>query len=428
MSRAPIGGALLAAWLAGALPAQKELEAKVEQLGAADASVRAQAYNQLMRDRNPELVPLLGKRIDALPPDGQQYAIDATRAIYTRLLTADRPLLRAASAAMLVRHGDRTRLAGLAKAVGEAPANDRMQVLNTLWGIEDASLADAVRGYLVPDANGYLVATALTHLRTAEKGRSAATTAAVRALLDAKTADARAAALAWLVGGSDGEAFAPELAKLLQEDANRYWLVERLFERDHKYPKALTPVFEQALVAPRSQYDVGQAAALLRTQAPDLVAAALRKLLTHANADVRTAAMQALAAMPGGLDGKELREQLHAGTLEQQVAAAAVLRRMDDASGLPVVLDAIKQPGKHLAEAVRVLGTFRSRQVVEPLLDALDHADAMVRQNAWASVQQVLRDLFPYRRFEFERTGYNPNGGDRQKGIEMLRAWWAAAK
>jgi hypothetical protein len=88
----------------------------------------------------------------------------------------------------------------------------------------------------------------------------------------------------------------------------------------------------------------------------------------------------------------------------------------------------VKQPGKHLAEAVRVLATYRSRDVIEPLLAALDDGNAQVRQNAWTGVQQVLRDLFPYRRFDFERTGYNAHAGDRAAAIQMLRAWLAAAK
>ncbi|MGC3970474.1 MAG: hypothetical protein QM775_25000 [Pirellulales bacterium] len=435
MTRAPLAAALALAF-AGALAAQKELEAKVEQLAAADAAARSQAYTALLRERNPEVVPLLGKRIDALPPDGQQYALyllqqfplDATRALYTRLLAAERPLLRAWSAAMLVRGGDRARLAGLVKAVGEAPAAERLQVLNAVWGVDDAALVDAVRGYLTADASGALVASALAHLRQQEKGRSAATNGAARGLATATAPDARAAALAWLVGGADGDAFAAELVRLLQGEPNRFWLVERLFERDHKYPPALTALFAQALETPRFPYDVAAAAALLRAQAPDQVAPSLHKLLAHANADVRTAAMQALAAMPGGLESKELQQLLRTGTLEQQVAAAAVLRRTDDLSGLPVVLDAVKQPGKHLAEAVRVLATFRSRAAVEPLLAALDDGNAAVRQNAWFGLQPLLRDLFPYRRFDFDRCGYNPNANERTKGLEPLRAWWAAVK
>jgi HEAT repeat protein len=329
---------------------------------------------------------------------------------------------------MLVRSGDRTRLPVLAKAIAAAPGQDRQLVLNTLWSIDDPSIVDAVRGYLTADANGPLLVSALQQLRQLEKGRTAPTTAAVRALLDSRQPDLRTAALAWLCGGDGNEAFVAELVALLREDGNRFWQVERLFERDHKYPPALTDVFAAALASPRSQYDVTQVSGLLKTQAPELLAPALRQLLAHGNDDIRTAAMQALAAVPGGLASKDLQQMLHDGSAEQRLAAAAVLRRMDDPQGLPVVLELAKQPGRHLAETMRVLGGFRCREVVEPLLFALDDGNLQVRQNAWNGLQQVLRDLFPYRRFDFAQAGYDPNGTARTAGIQTLRAWWATMR
>lgn len=119
---------------------------------------------------------------------------------------------------------------------------------------------------------------------------------------------------------------------------------------------------------------------------------------------------------------------LQSGTPEQQLAVTATLRRMDDDAGLPATLALAKQPGPHRAKAVEVLGGFRSRECVPVLLDALDADDAAVRQKAWQGLQNVLRDLFPYRRFAFDQSGYEPNGADRKPAIATLRAWWDAAK
>lgn len=428
--------AVLPALAAAPLVAQKELEGLVEQLGSSDPAARSRAYSTLQRERNPDVVPLLGKRIDGMPPEGQQlalyllqqHAIDLTRPLYTRLLAAERPLLRATAAAMLVRNGDRTRLPVLAKAVAAAPREERQQVLQVLWSIDDPTITDAVRGYVTAEATAPLLVSALEQLRQLEKGRSAATTGAVRALAASTNADVRAAALTWLCGGDGGDAFAPELAQLLREDGKRFWTVERLFERGRKYPAVLTDAFAAALAAVRSQYDVQQVAALLKVQAPELVGPALRALLDHANDGVRTAAMQALAAVPGGLESKELQKMLQTGSPEQQLAAAAVLRRMDDPSGLPVVLQLVAKRDKQTAEAVRVLAGFRSREVVEPLLAALDDAELPVRQAAWTGLQQVLRDLFPYRRFAFDRIGYDPNGSNRGAAIQQLRTWWGSVR
>lgn len=427
---------VLGALLATPLPAQRELEALVEQLASADAAARSRAYTTLQRDRPPQLVPLLGKRLEAMPPDGQRLAlillqqqpIDATRPVYTRLLGADRPLLRATGAAMLVRHGDRTRLPVLTKSVAEAPLDERLPVLQALHGIDDAAVLDAVRSYLAPGVSGALAVAALQHLRQQEKARSATTTAAARSLVTSSDVDVRAAALVWLAGGEGAEPFAKELAALLTDAWPRFWLVERLFERDHRYPAVLHEVFGKALAAPRSPYDVDTLTVLLKAQAPERLAPVLRQLLAHEQDRIRTAAMQALAALPGGLQPKELLQLLQTGNAEQQLAAAQVLRRMDDPAGLSAVLTLARTAGPHQAEAVRVLAGFRCRDAVEPLLAALDAPAVPVRQAAWNGLQPLLRDLFPYRRFAFETAGYDPNATDRTTGLQTLRAWWAAVR
>ena len=427
--------ALLAASLT-AQQATKELDALLDQLGGADATARSQAFQTLQRERNPDVVGRLDKRIAAFAPAGQQlalyllqqHAIDTTRPVYTHLLTAERPLLRATAAAMLVRHGERTHLPLLSKAVATTPREDRLQVLNALWSIDDPAVRDAVRGYVEADANGPLLVAALALLRQQEKGQSDATTTVVRRLQTSADADVRAAALLWLVHGPDGEAAATALAALLREDGNRFWRIERLLERDRKQPAALTDALVAALAAPRAGHDVAWLATLVKLQAPDRVLPALRQLLDHKNTEVRNAAMQALAATPGGLEPKDLLQLLRAGNAEQQVLAAGVLRRMDDASGLPIVIGLVQEPGTRTAEAVRVLASFRSREVVEPLLAALDDGKVQVRQFAWTGLQQVLGDLFPYRRFAFDRAGYNPGSEDRAAGLQTLRAWWATVR
>ena len=422
--------------LCGAVAAQKDArsprEALVEQLGAADPAVRSQAYNTLIRDRDPEVVALVGKRIESMPAEGQQFALyvlqqhplETTRALYTKLLGAERALLCAHAAAALVRAGDRARLPVLVKAVAAAPAKDRQLVLNTLWAIADPTLAEAVRGYVAADQPAHLVVSALEHLRRLEATPNAATDAAVQRLLGASAADVRAAGLAFLVGGPDGARHAAELAKLLTEPRH-FWLCERLLPRDRSYPAVLGEAFAAALAAPRSQHDVNQLVPLIKATAPDRLAATLRTLLTHANVDVRSAAISALATVPGGLQQKELLQLLQGGTPEQQLAVATVLRRMDDASGLPTVLALARAAGPLRAKALEALGGFRTREVVPALLDALDAPEPAARQHAWTALQGVLRDLFPYRRFDFARSGYDPNAADRSPGLAALRAWWA---
>lgn len=407
--------------------------ALVEQLASADAIARNQAYNALQRDRDAEVIALVGKRLPTLPPEGQQLALfvlqqrplDATRAVYTQLLAADRALVRAHAAAALARGGDRGQLATLAKALAAAPREDRMATLNTAWSLDAPEVVAAIRGYVRADEAPHVLVAALDRLQQAEKGASAATRAVVEPLATATTEDVRAAALAWLLGDDDGAKRAAALAPLLAS-LPRFWLVERLLPRTRALPPVLADAIAAALAAPRSQFDVTQLTPLLKAAAPERLRDALRGLLAHANADVRGAAIAALAAVPGGLEPKELHAMLQSGAPDQQLAVAATLRRMDDLAGLPVALRLAQQPGPHRAKAVETLGGFRSRDVVPPLLDALAADDAAVRQKAWASLQSVVRDLFPYRRFAFDQCGYEPNGADRGKGVAALRAWWAS--
>ncbi|MBM4063993.1 MAG: HEAT repeat domain-containing protein, partial [Planctomycetes bacterium] len=177
-----------------------------------------------------------------------------------------------------------------------------------------------------------------------------------------------------------------------------------------------------------SKYKVARLAALLRAQAPERAARVLRDLLAGGSADLRAAALEALAALPGGLDQKTLHRLLRDGDPGLQIVAAATLRRMDDPSGLPVLLELVARTGGHRAEAVEALGGFCTREVVEPLLNALDDGDVLVRERAWDALYAVLGSLFPYRHFDFPKCGYDPNAASRQAGIAQLRAWWATVK
>lgn len=412
--------------------ARSQREALVEQLGGTDQATRSQAYNTLVRDRDPEVVTLVGKRIDTMSPEGQRFALyvleqhplDATRDLYTRLLGAERPLLRAHAAAMLVRGGDRARLGILAKAVAAAPRDERQLVLNCLWGITDPAVAEAVRGYLVADATGHSLVSALEHLRRLEPVPTAASEAAVQALLGAASADVRAAGLAWLLTGPDGARHAPELARLLAEP-QRFWLIECLLPRGRAYPAVLGDAFAAALAAPRSSHQLSQLLPLVKATAPERLVPALRGLLGHADTELRNAAYAALAGLPGGLEAKELRQMLQTAAPEQQLVAAALLRRMDDGSGLPIVLALARSPGPLRGKALEALGGFCHRDVVPVLIDGLEAPEPPVRQQAWRALQDVLPDLFPYRRFAFERCGYDPQAADRSQGLAAVRAWWA---
>ena len=169
-----------------------------------------------------------------------------------------------------------------------------------------------------------------------------------------------------------------------------------------------------------------RSAALLQRSSPDKAIAALRLLLEHENQEIRTGALEALSGIPGALDTNALQRMLTTGDTQQQLVAADTLRRMDDLSGLPKVIAVLAKVGPQKAEAARVLSRFRSRAAGAAMIDLLDDPDAQVRQAAWNGLQNVLRELFPYRKFDFAKCGYEPNSPTRGAGITALRTFWSS--
>lgn len=414
------------------LCAQADLPTLVQQLGSTDAQVRQRAYNELQRNRTPELLPLLGKQVATFPTEGQQFVfyllqqqpIDQTRPLCEKLVGEKAPFLRAAAGALLFRHGDRSQGKLVAKALGEAQGDDRLAALHASWGTEDPLVTAAVRAFVRPESPEGLVTTALQRLAQMEKQRSEPTDAAARSLLAGQIPGVRFAALAWLARG-DGDDAAKELATLLRAEPTRLHSVLQLLDRNRTLARGLLEAIAVALEAARAKHEVTQAVPLLQAQASDLLVPALRTLLAEGPESAQDAAIEALATVPGGLDGKALRTMLDDPRPARQLVAAATLRRMDDPSGLPVVLALLPKAGAQKAEAARVLGGFRDRRIVPALLDCLDDPNQQVRQNAWQGLQTQCRDLFPYRRFDFAKCGYDPNGTPRAAGIAALRAWWA---
>lgn len=419
---------------AGMLAAQDDIAALVERLGSDEPSARSAAYNELQRRRSPEVVPLLGKRLAAFPLAGQslgvyllqQYAIDDTRAVYHRLLDQPSTLLRAAAAAALYRAGEGDALAPLCAAVTAATGQELDLVLNRLFGIDAPPLVAAVRAKVREGTPASAIETALYQLLTMQKGRDDATARAAEALLASTDLTIQAAAAAYLVAAGNGQ-HAPVLAAALRQQPSLLPSLQRFLQRAAHLDPVVLDVLAERLAAAKSQYDIQVPARILQQHAPGKAIAALQQLLRSDDDTLRTAALEAISAIPGAMEPKLLREMLASGNGKAVLLAAEALRRIDDTSGFDAVLALVRDQALR-AEAVRVLGGFRRREAVPPLLDALADADAVVRRNGWFALQNLLPDLFPYRRFDLNGCGYAPDAAPaaRAAGLAVLRAWWAA--
>jgi HEAT repeat protein len=426
--------ALLASVVSGLLSAQADLEALVDQLGSQDPKVRSQAYNELQRRRAPEMVPLLGKKIGSMPLTSQQQGIwllqqhngEPVKAVWRKLVDADTPYLRIAGAAHLHNLGDRTHIAVLAKGLQELPAEQRVQTISLLWNIDDERVLAAIRAWIQPGAQPEAIRQSLQYLGTVEKARNEATIQAAKSVLGDAHVGARAAALASLVAWGESGQSAP-LAELIRATPDQLGPIRTILEKSAKLEPVLIEAIVDALQQARNKFEITLTGSLLQRSAPDKAIAALRPLLAHENQEIRTGALEALSAIPGALDAKMLAQMLTTGDTQQQLVAADTLRRMDDLTGLPRVIAVLSKDGAQKPEAARVLSKFRCKAAGAAMLDLLDDPDQQVRQAAWNGLQNLLRELFPYRKFEFTKCGYEPNSPSRSAGIAALRAFWTAA-
>jgi hypothetical protein len=440
----------LTAWfvcalLPGQTPAERSQAEWVTQLGSSDHKKRNEAYQALMRDRSAKLVPLLGKQVEEFPQVSQQLAfyllrsieLEHTESLWKRLLGAKDVYLRVCAGSVLAQayRGQDARRARvlpvLVQALGECPSNSKLMAMHATSGIIDEPVLAQLRSWIGLAEPSHIVTSVLRELARRERfpggeALAAQTVIAVQPLLAAKDPKLVGAARAYLV--RTDPLHAKELAKLITGDRNLFWSVRDLLPMDGELADSVVDLVVAALVAPRNERDVRSLVQMLKQHSQARLGQALRELVGHDNEDIRAVALQELSALPGGLQQKDLAELLRSKAVVARLVAADTMRRRDDPSGLEVVLQAVPTAGKHKAEAARVLGEFRSRKAMPLLLDLLADQDAAVRNNAWQGVQTTMYGLFPYRRFDFDQTGYDPHNGSRDAGIRLLRAWWQAAK
>ncbi|MFT4840096.1 MAG: hypothetical protein ACJA0V_001686 [Planctomycetota bacterium] len=420
-------------------PAEKSLEHWVTQLGSKQHGPRQEAYRALMSDRSPRIVALLGKQIESFAASSQQSAcdllrslpVDDARVLYKQLLVAKAPFLRVVSAARLLpvakqRAARKRSLQVLVTALADCPDSLKLSAVYACRQITDEVVLAELRQWLQPKQSSHIVIGVLRELLRRERGAAKATSLAVKSLLTSKDIRVQGAAHTYLL--REEVKHEAQLAVLSKADPAIFWTVRDLLPTDGSYSDVIIAVIVAALRVPRSDRDVNQLAQLLKANSQAQLGKALRELLGHDKEDIRAAALKQLSTLRGGLENKDLMKLLRSEAVVARLVAADTMRRRDDRSGLAVVLQAVSKAAKHKAEAARVLSRFRSRQAMPLLLDLLDDADGQVRTAAWRGVQDTMRSLFPYRRFDFQSTGYDPRGTSRTGGIELLRTWWAGVK
>ena len=202
--------------LAGLAAAGGEIERLVQQLGGSDVSRRSLAYRQLLRRRDPAVVPLLLQALPGFPPTGREYGInviaalprDVSRPALRKLAASADPHLRLAAAAQLVRRGERDALKIVLKVLREPVADEAELALliQRARFLGSPEVHAALRDLLVPsrsETNLYVLLGALGW-EDYDGARERA-----RALLEDTRRGVRAAARAYLLRFGDSGQAAP---------------------------------------------------------------------------------------------------------------------------------------------------------------------------------------------------------------------------
>jgi HEAT repeat protein len=426
--------------LAGLARADLDVDALVGDLGSQDVTRRNAAWQRLRNAKDERAIPILLERIDGFDLLGQHYGVmvlesyppKVVKKTIPKLLDLDSAYLRFSAGFDLYHLGDKRGVPAMVEAL-EAPDVDlsmRMYMVNRIYALREPRVLAVLRGMLTPGVQPSLLGSVLWALRT---DPDASTLAVCRRLLtDDERADARFLAALFLFQAGETQRLGDVVAALATGQVTTiafgrmrsFLQVGRL-----SAPPALLEA-ATALVAADTEPNLLRAVIQFLADARHhAVVPRLQKLVAHENALVSKAVFEALAELGGGFEADALRPLLTGGDPQRRVAAADILRRMDDPSGLEAVIDVLRTgQDAERADAARVLGLFRLRAAVDPLLDALLDDSVLVRGNALRALDLLLRNLFPYRRLDLVAAGYLASDGaaERRAAAARIRAWWDA--
>ena len=414
--------------------AEEHAAALVAALGdSSNAQARSNAYMTLIGEKPAAAIPLLVEALPRYDLQGQEYGLwvlcafplEQSRGALHKLAGEKSALLECGAATQLWRLGEHEMLDTIVKAFArkDTPNESRRAMLRRIFLVVDPRLSAAVRGWVAPETDAQLLEDTLYHLLNVEDplarakaveleatpGLANESRAACAAFLLALGEDAQGLALAELLGGDDGSA----LARL-----------QRFLVRAPRVPEAIL-VAVAALAEKSSPGPALMAVSVLAQHAGQKQISVLERLLGSSNLALATAALEALQHRGVSISRETLARMLEAKEGARVLAAADALRRMDDLSGFERVLEVLKAGGADKTAALRVLSKFRKRASVRPLLEALEDGDAAVRLAAEQGLYELLRNLFPYRRFEFAMSGFLAQAAadKRAEGVRAIRAW-----
>jgi HEAT repeats len=434
--RRVIAGIVLA--LAVSSAGAKPIPDLVRDLGSKQHGLRVAAYRALVALRNPAVVGPLAAALPGYDTLGRTYAqiiLDAlpharTRGVFRSLLRSDDPELRVLGAVSLNKKGDPSGLVIAAKALRNTLYKDAVTygIMVRLVYVRHRLITEAVRERLRLKATAAMVRCMMLHVNYVADAEAVP---ALRVLTSSEDLEVRIRARALIyrfgqlvdVTGLAAELANPKVSYVALSDVLT-WM-----KYGPKPPQALAKALLTRLEGEGQPLTVSRIFDTLAAWRYRPAIEFAKPFVDDPDIRVARAAFGLIAKLVGRPQLDALRRSLESKTPTIRVLAAEALRKYDDQSGLVVVIAVLGGDDvEGRREAARVLGGYRMREAIAPLIDALEDADQTARTHAWTGLARMLPSLFPYRRFDLAALGYAANSpaAARADAVAVLRAWWAA--
>jgi HEAT repeat protein len=398
--------------------------------------LRAAAYRELMRRKDPKAVHPLTGLLPELDLTGQLYGVNILAATDAKAATDSLkllsklgdPHLRVTAGSALYRKGDRSALLSMADALlerGVSPLTLRVMITR-LYSVPEPVIQASVARLLEPEADHLLLYYALYFL-SRQNAKDVAPDAA-RLLVDERPG-IRALAGSFLLRFGYEE-FGEKIAGPLRDgklDKTWWGWVRSYLLGAQRISDGVLDAVVARLPAETDRTVLLQMIALLGQEAYRPAAKVLRERVGDGDRTIAGAAFDALTKIPGGLTTDDLENLLADPEPAIRLKAVDALRRMDDLSGFPVAVAILKKGSvDDRATAAGVVAEFRRSSAVAPLIDALGDDRPGVRAAALDGLTDVFETLYPYRRFHLALTGYDPKApaGKNESAIRKIRVWW----
>ncbi|MEM8884561.1 MAG: HEAT repeat domain-containing protein [Planctomycetota bacterium] len=414
------------------LAAPSELDQLIAQMGT---NQHYAAYAKIVALRSPKAARKVEKAIAGWSPPAQglgllivaQLPPRTSNPSLRRMLRSEDIHVRLGAAVFLYQRGEKEMLERITESL-RAGASDEAKLaamVARVRSLKNDAVYAAWQTHLTPERSEYNLMIWLRAM--SDEGYTGARKEAMALVSRDKRPTVRAVASAYLVRAGD-RLFEPFLVKTVRSGAlsapawNR---VTGILADAGRYPDSLCAAIVEQLPKEENEISIQLMIDVLVEARYQAAQEALGTLLTHEKADIAEKAMSALAALGAQPESASLHKMLAGPDARRRLAAAKVLRRMDDEAGFPVVLElaARHKSWEIRRDACAALGDYRKPEAVPVLLDKLEDAHALVRLRAVIALSVTWQTLFPFRRFNLWGTGYNVQKPSPE-AVAKIRAWW----